>query len=164
MCPAPWQPALGFPGSLGEVYLLPSAIDIWPPLTAKSRHGKSRGVGNSAGCESDRELWATQSPHLFCISEFIACKAAAEEPSHKTLFHKHWSGLTPSQVLKSGLQRLLVCMFSMFVFFLFLVNISQTHEEQNCLRCVVWLTAGAASVTVLYFSIMAFSRLLLEFV
>lgn len=88
MCPAPWQPALGVPRVPGGGLPVPIAHAYSASSEAEPRHGRSHGAGISAGHESERELWATQSPHLFCISEFTACKAAAEEPSHKTLFHK----------------------------------------------------------------------------
>lgn len=83
VCPAPWQPVLGVPRVPGEVYLLPSPIYIQLPLAAESRHGKSRGAGSSAGRQSDRELWATQSPHLFCISEFTAVNLQQRSPAMK---------------------------------------------------------------------------------
>lgn len=67
--------------------LRPSPIYIQPLLTAGSRCDKSHGAGDCAGRESDRELWATQPPHLFHISEFTACKTAMEEPSQKTVVH-----------------------------------------------------------------------------
>lgn len=77
-------PAGGLPGS--SPGLRPSPVYIQPLLTAGSRHDKSHQAGDCTSRESDRELW---DKHLFCFSEFTACKTATEEPSRKL-----WSAST----------------------------------------------------------------------